>query len=261
MLRRRGLLVGIAADQVTHIRRTLDQVGNGMQVDHLPGEEIPAVDDEVDVEPDLRNIGDQHGVDFRRLGGIDNHVIGPVRHVSTRITGLPRNFLGLGRIGIEDLARAAGRVPSFTLLADGEGKADRDAGIAVHPVVDVPMRLGGFLHIQFPVEVVGDQGAPDIQHQLEVVGQPEFVDETDVGRRAGDEFVPVAMVKGHNETAADVTVNGKEAVRVIAADQISPIHVENTIQIGEPAALIGQFHIVILGIGPVIALRCLEIGA
>ena len=57
-----GLLVGIAAEEVLHAGSALDDVGDGLQVDLLAVEQIPTVDDEVDVEPQVGNLGDVLGV-------------------------------------------------------------------------------------------------------------------------------------------------------------------------------------------------------
>ena len=58
VVRGSGLLVGIAADEVLGVRGALDEVGDALEVDHLTLGDVPLVDYEVDVEPDLGDVLD-----------------------------------------------------------------------------------------------------------------------------------------------------------------------------------------------------------
>jgi uncharacterized protein (DUF1810 family) len=52
-------------------------------------------------------------------------------------------------------------------------------------VVGQPVLLGRLVHISFTVKVVTDEGATDVEHEAELLGQTEGVDETGVEGGAG----------------------------------------------------------------------------
>ncbi len=58
MGRSSSLLISITAEEVPCVRRALHDVSNTLEVDFLTAKKIPAVDDEVDVEPKIRNVLD-----------------------------------------------------------------------------------------------------------------------------------------------------------------------------------------------------------
>ena len=218
------LLVGITADQVLGVRGALDEVGHGVDVDELLLGEIPAVDDEVDVEPDLGNFRDVDGLlDFLDLGD-----------------DLVHHFL----LVLID-ANALGETPLAVLLADVPGQAEGGAEVGVDLVVLEPVGAVGLEDAGFTVEVVGEEGAADVEQEVEAFGQAELVHETGVEGGTGGVVVQGGAV---GDTATGIGVDVKDAIRLVTAEDVHQVRVREGVQIKEHTLLDSELVDIPLGI-------------
>ena len=218
------LLVGVTADEVLGVRGALDEVGHRVDVDELLLGDVPAVDHEIDVEPHLGNFLDDDGIRGR----------------DDLLDDLLHDFLV-----VVVHTHALGETPLAVFLADIVGKADGHTEVAVHLVVLQPVRPIGLNDMGFAVEVIGDEGAADIEQEVKLVGQTELVHET--GVEGGAEGV-AAHGGTVDHTTARVGVDVEHAVRLVAAEDVEEVGVREGIGIEEPAVLDTELLDVVLGI-------------
>ena len=84
------------------------------------------------------------------------------------------------------------------------------------------MVLGRLVDIGFTVEVVTDEGAADVQHEAELLGQTEGVDETGVEGGAGG---VAALAEAEDDTTTGIEVNLEETIRLVAAEHVHEVGV------------------------------------
>ena len=223
---RRGsrLLVGVTADEVLGVRGALDEVGHRVDVDELLLGDVPTVDHEIDVEPHLGNFLDDDGI----RGGDD------------LLDDLLHNFLV-----VVVHAHTLGETPLAVFLADIVGQSDGHTEVAVHLVILQPVLPIGLDDVGFAVEVIGDEGATDIEQEVKLVGQTELVHETGVEGGADGVAVHGGTV---DHTAARISVDVEHAVRLVAAENVEQVSVREGIGIEEPAVLDTELLDVVLGV-------------
>ena len=218
------LLVGVTADEVLGVRSALDEVRHSVDVDEFLLGDVPAVDDEVDVEPDLG--------DFLDIDGL-------------------LDFLDLGDDLVHDLliilehAHAVGQAPLAVLLADIVGETGGDAEVAVELVVQGPTLVGALLHVVFTIESIADEGSADVEQEVELVRKTELVHETQVEGGAGNIAL---LLEAVDDTTTRVSVDLIETIRLVTAENIHQVRVGEGIGIHEPALLDSELIVVIISI-------------
>ncbi len=229
---RRGssLLVSITTDEVADTRSALDEVGNSVDVDEFLLGDVPTVDDEVDVEPHLRNDGLRSG-DIA-IDGIDTVVDD-------------------GLLVVVVHAHTLGIAPSAGFLTDVPGETEGAAEDTVHLAVDQPVLLIGLVSAALTVEVVTDEGAAEIEHEAELIVQAELVDQTGIESSGREEAI---LGEAHDDTTTGISVNAEETVGLETAEDVHQVGVGKGIDIQETTLLKSN-----LLIGTVTQLR-IEIG-
>ena len=209
------LLVSITANQVLGVRGALDQVGDGVDVDELLLGDVPTVHDEVDVEPDLRDLGNLDGL-------LDFHVF---------LDDLVHDLL----VVLVD-AGALGQTPLAVLLAQVAGQAEGGTEDTIELVVQQPVRLGRLLNVGLAIERITDESATDVEQETDLVGKTEGVQETQVAGSVMDK----ARILGEAEddTTTRIGVDVEYPVGLETVENVEQIGVRKGEDIQVAAAIL-----------------------
>ena len=140
---------------------------------------------------------------------------------------------------------ALGQTPLAVLLADVPGKTGRDTEVAVQLVVQLPTLIGALLHVSLAVESVTDEGAADVEHEVEPLGETELVRQAQVEGGAGN---IAFLLEAVNETTTGVSINRIEAIRLVTAENVHQVGMSQGVGVHEPAVLDSKFVVIPLGI-------------